>query len=259
MHAHRDHAECIEAEILQGLAHNVRHFAAGIFAEHGVRHGKLNPIRVERGRSPRNGGKAHRHFGSRHSLPRGDELIPTLTQMADPRPAGVAVGSSGTRATSAFRAKSPELRFLKRSSLEDAGLRSIYRDDPRISAGADRIDCLKSSPAYARRKGSRHRLDGIGANGRLTFDGDASRLGRGRNAESHGCGSGAHRHDPRPRDRGRRRRRRVGIACGSAAGRGGAQRCGGTLVDLGRGCRRRDLERRPRAPLRTGERGHHFA
>ncbi|MEY3265343.1 MAG: hypothetical protein RL717_2820 [Pseudomonadota bacterium] len=48
MHAHLDHAHCIESVILQGPTARVREFANAMMAERGVHHGAVNIISVER-------------------------------------------------------------------------------------------------------------------------------------------------------------------------------------------------------------------
>ena len=47
MHAHLDHDHCLETVILRGSTEAVRHFAEGLIAERGVRHGSLNLVPVE--------------------------------------------------------------------------------------------------------------------------------------------------------------------------------------------------------------------
>jgi CopG family nickel-responsive transcriptional regulator len=47
MHAHLDHENCIETLILRGPTDRVRRFADALFAERGVRHGKMNLIPVD--------------------------------------------------------------------------------------------------------------------------------------------------------------------------------------------------------------------
>lgn len=47
MHAHLDHAHCLETVILRGETASVRAFADAIRAERGVRHGALNVVPVE--------------------------------------------------------------------------------------------------------------------------------------------------------------------------------------------------------------------
>jgi CopG family nickel-responsive transcriptional regulator len=62
MHAHLDHDQCIETVILKGPVGRVRQFAQEIIAERGVRHGQLNLVSVELGKSHSHGGAAHRHL-----------------------------------------------------------------------------------------------------------------------------------------------------------------------------------------------------
>lgn len=62
MHAHLDHEQCLETVMLKGAARQVRRFAQQIIAERGVRHGQLNLISVDFGRSHRHGGEIHRHL-----------------------------------------------------------------------------------------------------------------------------------------------------------------------------------------------------
>lgn len=64
MHAHLDHAHCLETVILRGPTAAVRAFADRVCAERGVHHGKLNLISVElhqRHRHERRG-EAHVHL-----------------------------------------------------------------------------------------------------------------------------------------------------------------------------------------------------
>jgi CopG family nickel-responsive transcriptional regulator len=62
MHAHLDHDECIETVMLKGPIAQVQQFAASIMAERGVRHGQLNLVSVELGKSHSHGGAPHRHL-----------------------------------------------------------------------------------------------------------------------------------------------------------------------------------------------------
>jgi CopG family transcriptional regulator, nickel-responsive regulator len=66
MHAHLDHDQCIETVMLKGQVLKVREFAQQIIAERGVRHGQLNLVSVEVGKSHSHGGVAHRHLKPRH-------------------------------------------------------------------------------------------------------------------------------------------------------------------------------------------------
>lgn len=47
LHVHLDHDSCMEVAVLHGAAAEVRHFADGISAEGGVRHGRLHLVPVE--------------------------------------------------------------------------------------------------------------------------------------------------------------------------------------------------------------------
>jgi CopG family nickel-responsive transcriptional regulator len=47
LHVHLDHESCMEVTVLRGEAGEVRHFAEHVFAERGVRHGRLVLIPVE--------------------------------------------------------------------------------------------------------------------------------------------------------------------------------------------------------------------
>jgi CopG family nickel-responsive transcriptional regulator len=62
MHAHLDHAQCIETVMLKGPVSQVRQFAEAIIAERGVRHGQLNLVSVDLGKSHAHGGATHRHL-----------------------------------------------------------------------------------------------------------------------------------------------------------------------------------------------------
>jgi CopG family nickel-responsive transcriptional regulator len=66
MHAHLDHDQCIETVMLKGPVDQVREFADKIIAETGVRHGQLNLVNVELGKSHSHGGSTHRHLKPRH-------------------------------------------------------------------------------------------------------------------------------------------------------------------------------------------------
>jgi CopG family nickel-responsive transcriptional regulator len=66
MHAHLDHESCIETVMLKGPIQQVRRFAQEIMAERGVRHGQLNLVSVELGKSHSHGAAAHRHLKPRH-------------------------------------------------------------------------------------------------------------------------------------------------------------------------------------------------
>ena len=63
MHVHLDHENCLETVVLQGGTQAVRHFAAAITAEPGVRHGSLNVVTMEPA-------EPHAHAGHRHLKPR---------------------------------------------------------------------------------------------------------------------------------------------------------------------------------------------
>ena len=70
MHAHLDHANCLETAILRGPTAAVRAFADALIAERGVRHGQLNLIEVDvdsghahgHGYRPAGGGHGHLHL-----------------------------------------------------------------------------------------------------------------------------------------------------------------------------------------------------
>ena len=63
MHVHLDHENCLETVVLQGGTQAVRHFAAAITAEPGVRHGSLNVVTMEPD-------EPHAHAGHRHLKPK---------------------------------------------------------------------------------------------------------------------------------------------------------------------------------------------
>jgi len=63
MHVHLDHENCLETVVLQGGTQAVRHFAAAITAEPGVRHGSLNVVTIEPA-------EPHAHAGHRHLKPK---------------------------------------------------------------------------------------------------------------------------------------------------------------------------------------------
>ena len=63
MHVHLDHENCLETVVLQGGTQAVRHFAAAITAEPGVRHGSLNVVTMEPA-------EPLAHAGHRHLKPR---------------------------------------------------------------------------------------------------------------------------------------------------------------------------------------------
>jgi CopG family transcriptional regulator, nickel-responsive regulator len=62
LHVHLDHDNCLETVVLRGATRQVREFAAGIIAERGVRHGKLNLVPVEL--------RGYRHAGHVHAQPK---------------------------------------------------------------------------------------------------------------------------------------------------------------------------------------------
>jgi CopG family nickel-responsive transcriptional regulator len=66
MHVHLDHEQCMETVMLKGPVQQVREFAQEIIAERGVRHGQLNLISVELGKSHSHGGASHRHLKPHH-------------------------------------------------------------------------------------------------------------------------------------------------------------------------------------------------
>ena len=47
LHVHLDHESCMEVTVLRGETGEVRHFAEHVFAERGVRHGRLVLVPVE--------------------------------------------------------------------------------------------------------------------------------------------------------------------------------------------------------------------
>ncbi len=62
MHVHLDHDNCLETVILQGASKVVQDFSGQLTAESGVRHGKLNLVRVEAaGRHSHTADGARRH------------------------------------------------------------------------------------------------------------------------------------------------------------------------------------------------------
>ena len=62
MHVHLDHESCLEVAVLRGAMNEIRHFAARIISERGVRHGKLVAVPVEvEAASHAHGGRGHRH------------------------------------------------------------------------------------------------------------------------------------------------------------------------------------------------------
>jgi CopG family nickel-responsive transcriptional regulator len=63
MHVHLDHESCLEVAILRGAMNDIRHFAAHVISERGVRHGKLVAVPVEvEAATHRHGGRGHRHL-----------------------------------------------------------------------------------------------------------------------------------------------------------------------------------------------------
>jgi len=67
MHAHLDHAHCIETLILRGPAASVRRFADTVTAERGVHHGALNLIVADAADEHRHAdGRVHKHLRPRH-------------------------------------------------------------------------------------------------------------------------------------------------------------------------------------------------
>jgi CopG family nickel-responsive transcriptional regulator len=65
MHAHLDHAHCIETVILKGPASAVRKLADAISSERGVRQGQLNMVMTE-GDPMRVDSHPHGHAGHPH-------------------------------------------------------------------------------------------------------------------------------------------------------------------------------------------------
>ena len=66
MHAHLDHEQCLETVMLKGSIQLVRQVAEKIIAERGVRHGQLNLVSVELGKTHSHGGAPHRHLKPRY-------------------------------------------------------------------------------------------------------------------------------------------------------------------------------------------------
>jgi len=63
MHVHLDHESCLEVAVLRGAMNEIRHFAARIISERGVRHGKLVAVPVEvEAASHTHGGRGHPHL-----------------------------------------------------------------------------------------------------------------------------------------------------------------------------------------------------
>ena len=63
MHVHLDHESCLEVAVLRGVMNDVRHFAAHVISERGVRHGKLVAVPVEvEAASHAHGGRGHPHL-----------------------------------------------------------------------------------------------------------------------------------------------------------------------------------------------------
>ena len=62
MRAHLDHEQCIETIILKGRARRVQELADRLVAEHGVRHGQLNLVKVDLGTAHAHGGSRHQHL-----------------------------------------------------------------------------------------------------------------------------------------------------------------------------------------------------
>jgi CopG family transcriptional regulator, nickel-responsive regulator len=63
MHVHLDHESCLEVAVLRGAMYDIRHFAARIISERGVRHGKLVAVPVEvEAASHTHGGRGHPHL-----------------------------------------------------------------------------------------------------------------------------------------------------------------------------------------------------
>lgn len=63
-HVHLDHENCLESVVLRGPTAAVRHFAEGLMAESGVRHGQLNVIAIEpeHRHTHGDGGAPHIHY-----------------------------------------------------------------------------------------------------------------------------------------------------------------------------------------------------
>jgi CopG family transcriptional regulator, nickel-responsive regulator len=63
MHVHLDHESCLEVAILRGAMNDIRHFAAHVSSERGVRHGKLVAVPVEvEAATHAHGGRGRRHL-----------------------------------------------------------------------------------------------------------------------------------------------------------------------------------------------------
>jgi CopG family transcriptional regulator, nickel-responsive regulator len=63
MHVHLDHESCLEVAVLRGAMRDIRHFAAHVISERGMRHGKLVPVPVEvEAASHVHGGRGYRHL-----------------------------------------------------------------------------------------------------------------------------------------------------------------------------------------------------
>jgi CopG family nickel-responsive transcriptional regulator len=65
MHVHLDHDNCLETVVLQGDVADVQEFASRLTAEGGVRHGKLNLVRVDAADRHAHGARAHSHMKPR--------------------------------------------------------------------------------------------------------------------------------------------------------------------------------------------------
>ena len=63
VHIHLDHDNCLEVALVRGPTAQVRAFANTVFAERGVRHGRLHLIPVEM-REERHGQSPHAHIHS---------------------------------------------------------------------------------------------------------------------------------------------------------------------------------------------------
>ena len=63
VHVHLDHQSCLEVAVLRGAMDGIRHFAAHVISERGVRHGKLITVPVEvEAASHAHGGHGHTHL-----------------------------------------------------------------------------------------------------------------------------------------------------------------------------------------------------
>lgn len=66
LHVHLDHDNCMEVAVLEGDTDQVRHFADGVMAETGVRHGNLSAVPVETRVAGKHAYQQHGH-GHQHT------------------------------------------------------------------------------------------------------------------------------------------------------------------------------------------------